>query len=185
MKKKIALFDLDGTLYDTRKINYLAYQKALEPFGKAVDYMFFASHCYGRHYGDFLPDIMDSVEHVEEVHRLKKRFYHDFLAKAVENKHLFQMIQCMKPEYYIALVTTASRENCEELLKYHNRLGEFDLIIAQEDVKKKKPNPEGYLKAMEYYQISKEDAIIFEDSDAGIEAAKKSGATLFIAKGFS
>lgn len=184
MKTKMALFDLDGTLYDTRKVNYLAYQKALGQFGIGIDYAFFASQCNGRHYWDFLPGIMGTA-HVEEVHVLKKQFYHSFLAEAVENRQLFQLIQCMKPEYYIALVTTASRKNCEELLKYHDRLGEFDLVIAQEDVEKKKPDPEGFIKAMEYYQISKEETIIFEDSEAGIEAAEKSGAALFVTKGFS
>ena len=43
-------------------------------------------------------------------------------------------------------------------------------------VTKMKPNPEGYLKAMEYFKIKLEETIIFEDSDAGLEAAKSSGA---------
>lgn len=185
MKAKMALFDLDGTLYDTRKVNYLAYQKALGQFGAEVSYAFFASQCNGRHYRDFLPGILGGIEHVEEVHTFKKRFYHSFLAQAVENRQLFRLIQCIKTEYYIAVVTTASRENCEELLKYFGRLEEFDLVITQEDVEKKKPDPEGFIKAMEHYGIPKEETIIFEDSDIGIEAANKSGAALFVVKGFS
>lgn len=38
---------------------------------------------------------------------------------------------------------------------------------------------------MDYYQILKEDTIIFEDSDVGIEAAEKSGATVFVVRGFA
>ena len=32
MKAKLAMFDLDGTLFDTRSLNYLAYKAALEKF---------------------------------------------------------------------------------------------------------------------------------------------------------
>ena len=36
-----------------------------------------------------------------------------------------------------------------------------------------KPNPEGYLKAISHFNATPEDTIIFEDSDVGIEAARK------------
>ena len=60
-----------------------------------------------------------------------------------------------------------------------------DSYVRQEDVEKKKPNPEGFLKAMDYFQILKSDTIIFEDSDVGVEAAEKSGANVFVVKGYS
>ena len=185
MKTRLALLDLDGTLYDTRRVNFLSYQKALEQFGYTMDYEYFANQCNGRHYKTFLPEIMQSETHMEEVHELKKKYYGDFLSEPEENKHLFEIINAIRNEYYIVLVTTASRKNSEDILKYHNRLDEFDLIISQEDVKKKKPDPEGFCKAMDYYQILKEDTIIFEDSDVGIEAAEKSGATVFVVRGFA
>ena len=59
------------------------------------------------------------------------------------------------------------------------------MTLNSTDVKKKKPDPEGFCKAMDYYQILKEDTIIFEDSDVGIEAAEKSGATVFVVRGFA
>ena len=45
MKTRLALFDLDGTLYDTRRVNFLSYQKALEQFGYTMDYEYFANQC--------------------------------------------------------------------------------------------------------------------------------------------
>ena len=185
MKTKLALFDLDGTLYDTRKVNYCAYKKALERFGCTLDYDFFGQHCNGKHYTTFLPRIVKNIDYMEEVHNLKKSFYHEFLSEAVENRNLFSLIQCIRQNYHIGLVTTASKKNSEELLRYYNRLSEFDLFICQEDVEKKKPDPEGFLKAMDYYGISGEHTIIFEDSDTGVEAARKSGATVFVVKGFA
>ena len=46
MKTRLALFDLDGTLYDTRRVNFLSYQKALEQFGYTMDYEYFANQCH-------------------------------------------------------------------------------------------------------------------------------------------
>ena len=61
----------------------------------------------------------------------------------------------------------------------------FDLVIAGEDVSKKKPEPEGYLKAMKHFDISPENSIIFEDSEVGILAGERSGAKVFVVKGYS
>ena len=52
----------------------------------------------------------------------------------------------------------------------------FDLIYAGVDVKKGKPSPEIYLKAMDALGVTLDETLIFEDSDTGIEAAIASGA---------
>ena len=60
----------------------------------------------------------------------------------------------------------------------------FEFIISAEDVKNKKPDPEGFIKAMDYFNIIPENTIIFEDSNVGIEAAIKSGANVLKVKKF-
>lgn len=47
----------------------------------------------------------------------------------------------------------------------------FDLIIAQEDVTRHKPDPEGYPLALSQLRVSAKDALVFEDSSAGLKAA--------------
>ena len=88
------------------------------------------------------------------------------------------MLQIMKDFYHIALVTTASQKNSEEILNFFKKRDLFELIISAEDVKNKKPDPEGFVKAMNYFNIAPKDTIIFEDSNIGIEAAIKSGANI-------
>lgn len=183
--KKLAMFDLDGTLYDTRDVNFYSYKKALEEFGFSLNYKYFTDYCNGKHYSNFLPNIMNGIEQIEKVHNLKKRYYTEYLDEAKENEYLFDIIKGIKSQYYIALVTTASRKNCKEILEHYGRLHDFDYIVAQEDVKNKKPDPEGYFKAMRYFDVSNKESFIFEDSEVGIEAAKRSGATVFVVKGFS
>ena len=175
--KKLALFDLDGTLFNTNEVNYRAYKEALTNFDFSFEREFWYSNCIGRHYKDFLAD-MDITDEktLKDIHRLKKNCYRNYLRYAKENHHLFELISLIKPRYYVALVTTASAQNVEDILKTFNRKDAFDKIFTQEDVKKMKPDPECYLKAMDYFKVKPEDTIIFEDSDVGLEAAQKSGA---------
>lgn len=189
IKDKLAIFDLDGTLFDTRRVNYLAYRKALEEFGIHLDRDFFFKNCNGRHYKDFLPQIMSDVTdagtEIEEVHRLKKEYYSFFLSEAVSNEQLFDMMEALRDTYYIALVTTASRKNCDELLGYYGKEKAFDLLITGEDVCRKKPDPEGFIKAMEFYGIAEGNTVVFEDSAVGIAAAEKCGVMVFEVRGFA
>lgn len=179
MKNKLAIFDLDGTLFDTSEVNYLSYKKALNELGYDIDHDYFVSYCNGRYYKDFLKDMVNHNEEIlTKIHKLKKEYYKDFLNYSKENIHLFNIINLIKNDYHIALVTTASKNNAFEILKHFNRFELFDLILTQEDIKKK-PDPDGFNKAMKFFNVSFENTIIFEDSDVGLQAAKSSKANTF------
>lgn len=184
MKEYLAIFDLDGTLFDTFDVNYSAYKDALARFEIELDREYYITFCNGRHFTEFLPNIMGSSEHVEEVHHIKKDVYQNNLCKARENKHLFHMIDLMKKTYYLAIVTTASRQNTMEILKYFGYDTLFNYVVTQEDTTKLKPDPEGFLSVMSHVGVDAEHTVIFEDSDLGIEAARKTGATVMVVDRF-
>ena len=175
-KNKLILCDLDGTLFDTTKVNFYSYKEALNEINYDMNYDFFIKECYGKHYKEFLPKMGLNENEMEIVHKIKKNTYNRHLNVAKINTHLFNMLESLKKEYHIALVTTASQKNSKEILDFFNKRELFELIIAAEDVENKKPNPEGFIKAMTYFNINPEDTLIFEDSDVGIEAAQRSGA---------
>lgn len=183
-RKKLAIFDLDGTLFNTDEVNYCAYRDAFKEFGTELDRAFFVSECNGRHYKEFAPRIMGSDEHIEEVHKLKKENYSKYLDKAVMNVHLFEIIRLIKNEYIIALVTTASRKNTEDILNHFEVLDLFDCLITQEDITKTKPDPEGFITTMKRFNIEPKETVIFEDSDVGILAAQRSGASVMTVNAF-
>lgn len=181
-KNKLAIFDLDGTLFDTKDINYLSYKQAIHEEGYELDYNYFCTECNGNHYKEFLPKILTAVDEnlSERIHKRKKELYSCNLQVARMNTHLFRIIDLIKCDYNIALVTTASRKNCEDILRYFDKYNVFDLILTQEDVINTKPNPEGFLKAMKHFKVADKMTIIYEDSKLGIEAAQKSKANVFI-----
>lgn len=178
---KLIMVDLDGTLFDTKEVNYLAYQEAVQQFGYKIDYKYFCEHGNGRHYMDFLPQITTKNRDILcEIHRRKKQAYSKYMGKARINNRLVDLLRLSKEEYNIALVTTASRENAYDILQKFGLTGLFDLTLTNEDVIKRKPDPEGYLKAINYFGVRPEECIVFEDSDVGIEAASKAGVPCFV-----
>ena len=175
---KLLIVDLDGTLFDTKDVNYYAYKEAILPYGYNLEYQYYCDFCNGRHYTDFLPQITTTDETIlSAIHNAKKKAYGKYLNKAVLNLGLVDIIKALRESgYKTAVVTTASKENCREILYTFNMIDIFDLILTHDDVKNVKPDPEGFLKAMQFFKAEPKETIIFEDSDVGIEAAKKSGA---------
>jgi len=181
MKERLAIFDFDGTLFDTVPANSAAYGEALSAHGFSMDEEYFAQYCNGRYYKDFLPPIIGSDEALlEAIHREKTACYPKYLDRVRENRPLFDLLRSLRPTYHTALVSTAAKESVMKVLELFDRTGDFDLILTQQDVPKKKPAPDGFFMAMAHFGIPAENTVVFEDSEEGIAAAKASGAAYFI-----
>jgi len=76
----------------------------------------------------------------------------------------------------IAMVSASPRNIVNAVLSGvdHN----FATTISSDDVKNTKPDPEGYLKAAEFFGVDIAQCLIFEDSLTGVVAATSSGAFL-------
>lgn len=181
-KKFLAVFDMDGTLFDTRKANFHAYNHAInEVFSRSVEYDLFNELSNGQNYKKFLPEILGktSNDNIEKIHNLKKVFYLKYLKFAIKNDHLFRVIHSIKDTYVIALATTASKKNAIDILTFFQVIDLFEIIVTQEDVKSLKPDPECYKKIMTECSILPKNTIIFEDSKVGLKAARLSKASVF------
>lgn len=178
---KLIMVDMDGTLVDTSKANYLAYQKAAEQFGCQISYEYYRDYCNGRYYKDFLQPVTHGDESViEAIHECKKAIYPQYFSALSLNHTLFYLLKAVHYAYKITLVTTASRKSTEDILKHFGLQDFFDLVITHNDVKKNKPDPEGYLLAMKSFSAQPQECLIFEDSSTGIEAAARAGVTCFV-----
>lgn len=182
---KLAIFDMDGTLFNTNNINYYAYKEALSKYNVSIDYQYFCDFCNGRSYKVFIPPLVNNdIEKIEDIHKIKKNAYSKYLDKVKVNEHLFNIIDKLKEDYKIALVTTASKKNAYEILEYTRKKELFDLILTSDDIKRQKPDPEGFLLAMSEFDAKPGECIIFEDSEVGIEAAKKTNSNIFKIENF-
>ena len=88
------MIDLDGTLFDTKEINYRAYKEALESYGFEIDYNYYCKFCNGRHYTDFLPQITTDDESILlDMHKRKKEVYSKYLSYGRVNQMLVDLIR--------------------------------------------------------------------------------------------
>ncbi|MFM8323017.1 MAG: HAD family hydrolase [Chloroflexota bacterium] len=72
----------------------------------------------------------------------------------------------------------ASSSSCDWVTGHSLRLGLrdlFDVIVACDDVRRTKPDPELYATATAWLGVAPEQAVAFEDSLHGLQAAKRAG----------
>lgn len=172
---KAFFFDLDGTLVDTHHANYLAYRQAiLNVTGFSADERLRKFIEDGRSSDDFLPAVVPGVssETVNEINIEKRDTYKQFVSQSIPNTYLIDFLKSMSKEYITALVTTAKQKNAELVLRAHGLEEYFSFCIFGDDVKNMKPSPEAYQLAIERANVLPEEALVFEDSNRGIEAAE-------------
>lgn len=183
MKKKLAVFDMDGTLFDTGEANYRAYKEALRRAGHTfgLSYGEFMEYCFGKPYGFFLPRYAHlGMEECEAVHREKKELYKGYIGACCRvNQGLFDILGAIRGPYFTVLLTTASRENAYDLLSYYHCTDKFDRVYTAADVGRKKPDPEGYKRAMGDFGIAPQDAVVFDDMPGCTECAKGLGMSAY------
>ncbi len=78
-----------------------------------------------------------------------------------------------------AVVTSSLADKMERLCKYYPEFfGLFDTVLTGNDVKKSKPDPEGYIKTAQSLGADPAHCLVVEDSCQGMQAGKAAGATV-------
>ncbi|MNY40461.1 Phosphorylated carbohydrates phosphatase [compost metagenome] len=121
----------------------------------------------------------------ENIAARKAEFYRDTARESVANIGLIKHLRYLKKCHKIVLVTTAKKRNALAVLEHHGLYEYFDYIITAEDVKSSKPSPECYELALKLCDIKPLEALAFEDSQPGVEAAEKAGIPVIVVNDFS
>jgi sugar-phosphatase len=75
----------------------------------------------------------------------------------------------------LGVVTSATRRIARRDLAASGILECFDVLVTADDVRRGKPDPEGYLAACAALGVRPERVLVFEDSAIGVSAAKRAG----------
>jgi len=182
---KLILLDFDGTLADTRRANTLAYAAALREAGYRLDEADYLARHYGVRCTDFLRSVgIEDPDEIDRIRRRKIELYPSFFETVRLNEPLWNFCRSFRAQGgRVWIVSTGQKANIDHVMHYLG-LSEIDLdgIISAHDVAEGKPSPEGFLKAMKAENAAPDQTLIFEDSPAGIEAARRSGASYCIVK---
>lgn len=173
---KAIISDFDGTLVDTFEANYLAYQQAFAEIGYELTRATYRE-CFGLRYDKLIERLgLEKDENTRKVRELKAKYYPQYFEHLKVNQVLVGFIRSFhNGGGKTAIASTARRENLMAALECIDAKELFDVILCGEMVEKGKPNPEIYLKALEQLQVKADEAICFEDTEIGIEAAKAAG----------
>ena len=86
------------------------------------------------------------------------------------------ILQFLKEKNQAIALGSASK-NARPILEKTGIIHYFDAIVDGNDVTKAKPDPEVFLEAAKLLNVAPENAIVFEDSIAGIQAANVANMT--------
>ena len=85
----------------------------------------------------------------------------------------------------LAIVSGAARAEIETVVEAAGIADLFAAIVPAEDVERGKPEPDGYLRALTLLDgdLAAGDVLVFEDTEAGVAAAKGAGMRCFAVLG--
>jgi beta-phosphoglucomutase len=179
---KACLFDLDGVIVDTAKYHFKAWKMLANSLG--IDFTETENEkLKGISRMESLKLILDwgGITKTEEeklaLASKKNQWYVDLIANMNENEILpgaSELLQELRAANIKIALGSASK-NSETILTKINLLSAFDAIIDGNKVSKSKPNPQVFLMGAEVLGVQPSDCIVFEDAEAGVEAAINAG----------
>lgn len=192
---RLILLDFDGTLADTRRANTLAYVAALGEAGYTLTEEEYTANYFGMRCEEFLTrfGIADPAER-ERLRLRKIALYPTFFDTVRLNGPLWEFCRQFRGQGgRVWVVSTGSRANIDNVMRHlgiggpgtpasEAPLGCVDGILSGADVERAKPCPDCFLEAMRREGCTPQQTLIFEDSQIGIEAARRSGAGYFVVR---
>ncbi|WMY94727.1 MAG: beta-phosphoglucomutase [Arsenophonus sp.] len=176
------IFDLDGVIVDTDFYHFKAWQYLAKEININVDLMFNETLkgvsrsqslekilLYGNKINAF------SYEEKQFLMNKKNNFYIELLWELTEKNILpgvLSFIQRANKKKVLCAIASSS-QNASMILKKLNIKKYFDVIVDPLSLSKGKPDPEIFLSAATLINVLPQEAIGFEDSQAGIDALNK------------
>jgi len=175
---KACIFDLDGVIVDTAKYHYIAWKE----IARELNFDF------TEHDNERLKGVsrMRSLDILLEIGKLlldnqtketladkKNKIYVGYIEK-MSRDEILPGVNAFLTEVRTAGIKTAigsASKNTPLILERIGLLNYFDAVVDGNKTSKAKPDPEVFLLAAHSLGIKPENCVVFEDAEAGIEAA--------------
>ncbi len=184
-------FDFNGVLVDDEPLHFSLFQKTLEE--KSI--LLTSRDYYQKYLGYDDRDCFTAILRDQKIPHEKKMIEALIQRKAelyfdeAQTKDLFiansvSFVKKVSEKYFLGVVSGALRQEIEGWLERGEIRSLFPVIVSAQDVKRGKPDPEGYLKGLDLLNrdfvsnsdvILPQECLVIEDSMWGIEAAHSAG----------
>jgi beta-phosphoglucomutase-like phosphatase (HAD superfamily) len=173
------IFDLDGTLVDTMPLHYTAWESALRRAGlkgKLDENLFYelggvpsrkVAALLGKRHGLELDPVA--------VYKDKEVAFMGSLEKLALIAPVVEFARRVGRDHPVAIASGGTRDVVESTLTKTGLAPLFPTVVTADDVEHGKPDPDMFLLAAKRMGVAPADCLVFEDGQAGIEAAKAAG----------
>ncbi|MFH1367617.1 MAG: beta-phosphoglucomutase [Elusimicrobiota bacterium] len=180
MNEKGVIFDLDGVIVNTAKFHYLGWKKLADEIGIPFDEVK-NEKLKGVNRRDSLIALLGRMPDEKTINELcdrKNKYYLEFVAKIDRSEILpgaMKMIESIKQKNGWKQALASSSKNARLVLNKLDIDKYFNAIVDGSETERAKPDPELFLKAASRMGLTKDDVVVVEDAESGVEAAKRGG----------
>lgn len=171
------IFDCDGTLADTMPLHYRAWAETLALSGTEMSEALFYElggvateeivRILNARHGGHLP--------VAETAAAKEQRYEELLPQAPAIRPVVTLARMLCGRLPMAVASGGIRRLVDKTLAALDLTHCFQAIRTAEDVVHGKPAPDLFLSAAAAIGVPPERCMVYEDSDLGLEAARRAG----------
>jgi beta-phosphoglucomutase-like phosphatase (HAD superfamily) len=172
------IFDCDGTLVDSTRLYFRAWNTLFKSHGAEMSWGWFAAHLgcsWPQIFDEYRKECSISVDAAAGLQQFN-RAYRDEIDTLCEIEIVADVARRHFGKIPMAVASGGTREIVETTLLAANLLDLFDAVVTIEDVQGRgKPAPDMFLEAARRLHVPSNECTVFEDSDEGIEAARLAG----------
>ena len=171
------IFDFNGTLSDDEPVLCEIFMHLFAEHGKPMSAQEYFDHLAGL--SD--PEIVTAwlgEEHpdVPAVVAERGRRYRAAAADgSTIHEHVREAVRFAAEHVPLAICSGAARDEIEPVVEAAEIAGCFRTIVSSDDVVHGKPDPEGYLRTLELLEADPAQAVVLEDTEAGVASARAAG----------
>jgi beta-phosphoglucomutase len=173
------IFDLDGVLVDTARFHYKAWRRLANSLGFDIsladnERLKGVSRLESLEIILSIGGISSSLKEKQELAIQKNNWYIEYLSELNSEDILNNADFFVKASRFLGIKTAlaSASKNAHNILKKLEIDWMFDAIIDGTITEKAKPDPEVFLKAARGLNIAATNCVVFEDSLAGLQAAR-------------
>jgi HAD superfamily hydrolase (TIGR01509 family) len=171
------IFDCDGTLTDSMPIHYRSWRATMQQHGIefAEDRFYALGGVPSQKIIEMLAAEHSIVLDSAAVADQKEEAFLALLEELQPIPHIFEIARANRGKLKMAVASGGVRPVILAQLTRLQCLDWFDAIITAEDTERHKPDPDVFLEAARQLGVLPEHCRVYEDSDLGVEAARRAG----------
>ncbi len=179
---RAAIFDLDGVIVDTAHYHYIAWKRLASEFGITLTPV----------HNELLKGVsrVRSLEIILSLGNIELSEAQKVQLADKKNKWFVEYIESIRPEEIfpgvkeliqqlrkkkVKIGLASSSKNAPRVIELLGIGPEFDTLVDGTMITHTKPDPEIFLLAAHKLGIDPADCVVFEDAEAGVEAALAAG----------